>query len=179
MKRSGLRNPMRILAFCLMPNHIHLVVWPENDGDLGRWMHWLLTSHVRRHHLRYESDGRIWQGRYKSFPIQEDFHLLVVMRYVERNPLRANLVDRSEDWRWSSLERRPDVMNPMLTDPPVSKCSNWVEFVNLPQTRAELDDIRNSGRREAPYGDASWVLATARRLNRMSSIRPPGRPRRK
>jgi len=88
---AQVRCPMRVLAYCLMPNHFHLVVWPWGDGDLSRWMQWLQTTHVRRYHEHYRSTGHVWQGRFKAFPIQEDEHLLTVLRYVERNPLRAGL----------------------------------------------------------------------------------------
>ena len=103
LAEAKLRNPIRILAYCVLPNHFHLALWPLGDGDLGRWMHWLLTAHVRRYQRHYHSTGHVWQGRFKAFPIQEDEHLLVVLRYIERNPLRAGLVARAEDWSWSSL----------------------------------------------------------------------------
>src|SRR5271157_1892515 len=103
LAEAKLRNPMRILAYCVLPNHFHLALWPLGDGDLGRWMHWLLTAHVRRYQRHYRSTGHVWQGRFKAFLIQEDEHLLVVPRYIERNPLRAGLVERAEDWSWSSL----------------------------------------------------------------------------
>jgi len=116
--RSLARVQMRILGFCLMPNHVHLVVWPRGDDDLGKWMQWLMTSQVRRHHRRHATSGHVWGGRFKSFPIQRRRPtaseramgvvetanpLWTVLRYVERNPLRAKLVARPEDWRWSSL----------------------------------------------------------------------------
>lgn len=107
MAKAGEKMPMRHLAYCLMPNHFHLVVRPEADGDLGRWMQWLLTTHVRRHHRRYGTSGHVWQGRFKSFVIQDDEHLLTALRYVERNPLRARLVERAEDWSWSSAAYGP------------------------------------------------------------------------
>jgi REP-associated tyrosine transposase len=97
------RLPMRVLGYCLMPNHFHLVLWPHKDGDLSRWMQWLLTAHVRRYHKHYAPSGHVWQGRFKAFPIEEDDHLLTVLRYVERNPLRAELARRAEKWAWSSL----------------------------------------------------------------------------
>ena len=115
------RLPMRILAFCLMPNHFHLVLWPHHDGDLGRFMQWLLTCHVRRYHRHYDSSGHVWQGRFKAFPIQQDEHLLAVLRYVERNPLRANLVRSAQDWSWSSLrERLGDQPSELLHSGPVT-----------------------------------------------------------
>jgi REP element-mobilizing transposase RayT len=69
---ASLRRPMRLLGYCRMPNHFHLALWPEGDGDLSRWMHWLLTAHVRRYLKHYHSSGHVWQGRFKAFPIQED-----------------------------------------------------------------------------------------------------------
>ncbi len=95
--------PMRVLAWCLMPNHFHLVLWPHAENDLSRWMHWLLNTHVRRYHRHYHSSGHLWQGRFKAFAIAHDEHLLTVLRYVERNALRAGLVERAEQWPWSSL----------------------------------------------------------------------------
>ena len=116
--QASLRQPMPILAYCLMPNHFHLVLWPRHDGDISRWVHWLLTTHVRRYQKHYHSSGHVWQGRFKSFPIQEDDHLRVVLRYVERNPLRAGLVERAEDWRWSSLHAlSTDSSGPIQFDP--------------------------------------------------------------
>lgn len=165
-----------MLAWCLMPNHFHLVMWPHEDGDLSRWMQWLLTSHVRRHHLRYETSGRIWQGRFKAFPVQHDRHLLTVLRYVERNPLRANLVTRAENWPWSSLQlwtgdRWPD----FLHEGPLQRPINWCDYVNLPQTDAELDALRCSAKNQSPFGDEDWVLATVQRLGLEWTLRKPGR----
>lgn len=81
-----------------MPNHIRLVFWPRRDGDLNRWMQWLMTMYVRRFQEHYKSSGHVWQGRFKAFPIQEDDHLLTVLRYVERNLVRAGLCRRSAEW---------------------------------------------------------------------------------
>ncbi len=96
------RTPMRLLAWCLMTNHFHLVLWPFRDGDLPAWMQWVTTCHVRRYHRHYKGSGHVWQGRYKCFPAQSDQHLLTVLRYVERNPVRAGMVARAQEWRFSS-----------------------------------------------------------------------------
>ena len=103
--------PMRTIAYCLMPNHWHMVLWPVRDRDLSSFMHWLMGTHTKRWHAAHDStgSGHIYQGRFKSFPIEEDRHYLTVCRYVERNALRAGLVNRAEDWRWGSLWHRwPD-----------------------------------------------------------------------
>ncbi len=106
--QAGERTPVRLLAYCLMPNHFHLVLWPREDGDLSDYMMWLLTAHVRRYHQHYHSSGHVWQGRFRAFAIQDDVHLLTVLRYVERNPVRASLTERAEDWLWSSASSKRD-----------------------------------------------------------------------
>jgi REP element-mobilizing transposase RayT len=105
MTDAGTRVRIDLLGYCLMPNHFHLIVRTDRDGDLGRWMQWLLTAHARRYHRQYGTTGHVWQGRFKAFPVEEDDHLVTVLRYVERNALRAELVSRAEDWKWSSLPR--------------------------------------------------------------------------
>ncbi len=170
------RLPMRIAGFCLMPNHFHLVLWPRGDGDLSRWMQWLMTAHVRRHHRRYGTSGHVWQGRFKAFPIQQDEHLLTVLRYVERNPVRAGLVARAEDWLWSSVAiDGPPAAPPRQT--PLKLPDRWHSFVNRAEPAEELEAVRNYVNREAPFGADRWVSGTARRLGLESSLRPRGRPR--
>src|SRR5262245_3981054 len=99
------RERMRLLAWCLLPNHWHLVVWPRNNGDLSRFAGWLTLTHTQRWHAHHKSagTGHLYQGRFKSFPVQEDTHFLTVCRYVERNALRAGLSPRAQAWRWGSL----------------------------------------------------------------------------
>ena len=176
MRRAKKRLPMRVLAWCLMPNHFHLVLQPHRDGDLGRFMHWLLTAHVARHRSRYGTVGRIWQGRFKAAPIQQDEHLAIVLRYVERNPLRAVLVDRAERWRWSSLRARVSGADPLLSRSPVPLPGDWLAFVQRPRTDAELARVRESIDRGGPFGDPAWTRGTAERLGLLGSLRPRGRP---
>lgn len=169
---------MRIVGYCLMPNHFHIVVWPRNDGDLNRWMHWLLTAHVRRRLIHHRSYGHIWQGRFKAFHIQEYDHLITVLRYVERNPLRASLVDRAERWLWSSLNEDQTIERPLLDAGPVPRGALWVEGVNAPMTEAECDAIRKALQREMPFGSDAWASKTADRLGLDARARSRGRPAR-
>jgi putative transposase len=172
------RVPLSLLAICLMPTHFHLVVLPGEVNDVSRWMQWLLTTHTHRHHLPRGTCGRVWQGRYKAFPIQHDAHLLTVMRYVERNALRAGLVARAEDWPWGSLAwRLRRTVGPQLTQPPSPLPRDWPSLVNEPQTPSEVDALRKCAHHQRPFGTAGWVDETARRIG--LPVTPParGRPR--
>ena len=173
---------MRLLAYCIMPNHWHLVLWPRHDGDLAAFMQRLTVTHVRRWHAHRHSDGtgHLYQGTYKSFPIQQDDHFLTVCRYVERNPLRAKLVRRAENWPWSSLRpvsRGDTPARPRLTAWPVQRPRGWVERVNAVETAAERDAVLQSVRRGRPFGDPSWQVRIAERLDLTQTLRPRGRPR--
>ena len=178
MREAHDHVPMRLTGYCLLNNHFHLLLWPHHDGDLSRWMQWLLTSHVRRYHRHYGGSGHVWQGRFKAFPVQDDEHYLTVLRYVERNPLRANAVARSQDWEWSSLKptarSRPEGL---LSDGPLVKGHGWTNYVNGIETEAELASLRRSVERGTPFGETEWQEATAKSLGLESSLRPRGRPR--
>jgi REP-associated tyrosine transposase len=169
-----------ILAACLMPNHLHLVVRPVGREDLARWTHRIFTTHVRRHHRKYQTTGRLWQGRFKAFLIQQDQHLLTVMRYVERNALRAGFVARAEHWRWSSLRWRTSQGSWQieLAQSPIPLPDNWVNYVNEPQTPAELETIRTCIQRQRPFGAEDWVEGQASELGLLHTLAPLGRPRR-
>jgi putative transposase len=178
MGRAQERVELPILAACLMPNHVHLVVRPTIDHDVARWTRWLFTTHVRHYHEKYGTTGRLWQGRYKSFLIQDDHYLLTVLRYVERNALRAKLVSRAEEWRWGSLNWRVARVAPFsLTTPPIELPGYWPEFVNQPQTAAEVEAIRTSVNRQRPFGDPDWVERRARDSGLAQSLFSVGRPR--
>jgi putative transposase len=159
-----------------MPNHWHLRLWPRADGDLSDYMQWLLTAHVRRYHQHYHSSGHVWQGRFKAFPIQEDDHLLAVLRYIERNPVRAGMVASAQDWLWSSAAPRCEGQ-PILDPGPVERAENWLQHVDEPQTEAEVERLRECLRRGRPFGDSTWMLKAAHRLGLEASLRPRGRPK--
>ena len=175
--------PMRLLAFCLLSNHWHLLVWPDKDGDLSEWMRWLTVTHTQRWHGKHQSRGTgpLYQGRFKSFPVQEDEHFFTVCRYVERNALRARLVRQAENWRWSSLWHRHHSAESqlVLADWPLARPQNWMHLVNEAQTESELKALRQAVVRGSPFGEEGWVARTARRLGLESTLRARGRPKKK
>jgi putative transposase len=210
-RQAKARRPVDLLAYCLMSNHWHLVLRSRRaagDSDsnasagsatgLSRMMGWLGVTHVRRHHQHYHTrgGGHLYQGRFKSFPVQSDRHLLLVCRYAEANPLRAGMVGRAEDWPYSSVrwsaglargegagdgERAGDGEPPPvpLAPWPVDRPKDWLACVNEPLPAAQLDRLRASARRGRPFGDDAWTRRIAARLGLGHTLRGPGRPRKK
>ncbi len=170
---------MRVLAYCVMPNHWHLVLWPRRDGELSEYLRWVTVTHTQRWHAQHHTSGTgpLYQGRFKSFPVQPDKHLLTVCRYVERNALRANLVEGAEDWRWSSLWRRQQDDASWLADLPMPRPRRWLEFVNGTETEAEVLALRQCVNRGRPFGTEIWTNATVKELHLESSLSPRGRPK--
>ena len=175
------RFPIRILAYCLMGTHWHFVVWPEADGEVTNFFRWLTHTHVMRWRTAHDTVGYgpLYRGRFKSFPIQRDEHLLTVCRYVERNALTAGLVRRAQDWRWSSLHAREqgsEELRGVLSPWPVERPADWAARVNQPLTIKEKEAMELSMRRGRPFGDERWTAQTAGRLDLEHTIRGEGRP---
>ena len=175
------RTGLRIAAYCLMPNHWHLLLWPREDGELSEAMRWITVTHTQRWHAHRHSAGTgpVYQGRFKSFPVQTDEHFMTVARYVERNALRANMVQKAEDWRWSSLfqfvhtgSKFSDVINQW----PVERPQKWSEFANGSESESELEDLRSAAQRGRPFAAEDWMMRTAEQLGLISSLNPRGRP---
>ena len=177
------RYAVDLLSYCLMGNHWHLVLRPRAAGAMSRLMGWGGVTHVRRHHEHYHTrgGGHLYQGRFKSFPIEADDHLLRVCRYVEANALRAGIVSQAQNWRWSALYARQQGGKPLvLSHWPVQRPPGWTQIVNQAMPPAELESLRTDNvNRGRPFGSESWVQSTAKRLGLVSTIRSVGRPRNK
>jgi putative transposase len=163
--------PVKVLCLCLMSNHFHLVVQPATEATLSPFMQWWMTSHVRRYHQHYRSHGHLWQGRFKSFPIQQDGHLLTAIRYVLRNPVRAGLVEHATDWPWSSL-RFPGLSDPL----PIATPTDWLHWIDEPLFDHELMTLRTCVNRQQPFGAEDWRTRIAAALGLESTLRRRGRP---
>lgn len=175
------RYDVQLFAFQLMPNHWHFVLRPNQGGEMSRFLRWVTATHTMRYHAHYQSsgEGHVYQGRFKSFPVQDDENFLTVCRYVERNALRARLVERAEDWRWSSLWRwlqKPEPDPALLSSWPIPRRPRWIECVNEPLTEVDRKVIRRSVQRGSPFGETRWIEASVKRLGLESTLRPRGRP---
>jgi putative transposase len=168
---------MRIIAYCIMPNHWHLVLHPREDGHLGDTMRWLTTTHARRWlsvHKEIEG-GHVYQGRYKSFPVETNKYLLHLIKYVERNPLRAKLVTRAEDWKHSSLRDRQSGKHSWLSDDILSLPEKYLSWVN--EQDENIETIRNSVNKGKPFGGDEWTLNTIEKFKLESTVNGKGRPK--
>jgi putative transposase len=162
------RVPLAVLAFVIMPNHFHLVVWPQEGSAISAFMTWFMNAHIRRYHRFGElwGTGHLYQGRYKAFPIQTDHHLLTVLRYVEANPMRANLVQRAEAWKWSSLSRpTSEDGRALLTPSPIRRPDNWIDIVNEKLPSDVRDALRAAAQRQVAFGDPNWIRIVEHQKN--------------
>jgi putative transposase len=171
-----------LFSYCLMPNHWHLVVRPNVDGEMGRFGQWVCLTHTQRYHAHYRMVGlgHLYQGRYKSFPVQADEHFLTLCRYVERNAFAANLCPEPDQWRHGSLYRwRHGTASEksLLTAWPIARHANWIQWVKMDFSSAEQTQIDWSMKRGVPFGSETWVESTARKYDLESTMRPRGRPK--
>lgn len=176
------KNPIKIYSYCLMPNHWHFILSPYADGGLNKFMQRLALTHTQRWHAHYHNvgSGHLYQGRYKAFIIQKENYFLQAASYVERNAMRAGLVNRAQDWRWSSLWRREFgtvKQKEMLDQWPVIVPNDLLEYINRPDSKNSLELIRESIKKSRPFGDSEWLRKTIKRFELEITIRDRGRPK--
>jgi len=176
------KYPMRILAYCLMPNHWHFILYPKNSNDLSLFMRWVTLTHTQRWliHRKMVGYGHLYQGRYKSFPIQKDNHFIYACRYVERNAQRAKLVRVAEDWRWGSAWIRKhgnQKQKQILSEWPVSMTKDYDIYLNQDEDKIVIENMRNSVNKGKPFGLKNWTEEMCQKFKLKSTLNPRGRPR--
>jgi putative transposase len=179
--------PFHLFGYCLMSNHFHLLLSPGPGQSISRILQSLTVAHTWHYHRARGTVGHVWQGRFKSPVIQEDDHALVVLRYVEANPLRAGMVADLASYPWSSypvhgMGRADPLVSPLpayeaLGKDAAQRQALWREWVHAPLTARELAAVRHSVVNGRPYGHPSWVESTAARLGFRLAERSRGRPR--
>ncbi len=182
LKEAVEKFNMRLLAYVLMPNHWHLLVYPRGDGDLSLFMQWLTLTHTQQYHVwkKTTGHGHIYQGRYKSFLVEKDTYLVTVTKYIERNPVRANLTRTVEAWRWGSGYRRLEGTRKeqsLLSDPPTDLPRNYRSWVNTPDKDEDLQQVRLSVNKSKPLGTMSWMERMVERFKLQGTLRGRGRPK--
>jgi putative transposase len=187
LAKAKQKYPFRLLGYCLMTNHFHLLLSPEAGQSISRILQSVTVAHTWRYHKRHQTLGHVWQGRFKSPVVQDDGHLLIVLRYIEANPLRAGLVDDLAAYPWSSFPAhglgRPDpLLDPVplldeLGRTPRERQARWRRRVSVSPAKAEVLRIRESLRTGKPLGTDDWVASKASSLGIALNPRPRGRPR--
>ncbi|MEK7113541.1 MAG: transposase [Patescibacteria group bacterium] len=175
---------MRILAYCLMPNHFHLVLYPKNDGDMGKFMHRLSNSHTRKVHAitNTNGSGHLYQGRYKSFLVDKENYIIAVIKYVERNSVRAKLTRLCQNWQWGSAWRRTKgtIEQKKLLDQKSFKLpDNYLSWINTEDNSETTNIIRRSVKKGIPYGRDKWIDNMVSKYHLESTLKSQGRPRKK
>ncbi len=161
---------VKLWGYCLMPNHYHLVVKIQNAELFPKYMQKVMSNFATWYNARHQRVGHLWQGRYKSFIVQADLYLYTLMRYVEANPVRALLVEKSINWKYSSVINRIDT-------PPIEFPASWQKDLDEPINASELKKIRKSIEKQKPYGDERWVENTAKKYGCEQTLNTKGRPR--
>ncbi len=176
---SARRIAMRIVAYCVMRNHFHLLIWPHQGSDLSAYMQVLMNLHIQRYRRHYPvSPGHIYQGRYRNVIVQDGAHLLKVARYVEANPVAAGLVRRAEDYEWSSAHRRRnESWRPTLDETLISRSDEWRRFVNQPLSVESVAHIDRCVKKGCPIGDPEWTDRVIAQHGLEHTTRGKGRPR--
>lgn len=173
---------VKIFAYVVMPNHWHLVLQPRADGDLSDFLKRLTVTHTQRHRVKTRTvgEGPVYQGRYKSFLIQEDQHLLTVLRYVERNPLAAKLVNSPLEWQYSSVYRRykgTTQEKKLLSSWPTTESKDYLESLTTPLSAREYEKISLSKTKGVPFGSDQYIKDMVERHGLQSTLREKGRPK--
>lgn len=177
LERAG----MRLCGYCIMGTHWHLLLWPRNDGDVSEFMRWVTVTHTQRWHAAHGTvgTGHVYQGRFKSFPVQSGQHYLKTLQYIESNPLRAELVENSCDWQYSSLAIRNGIEKERLRthSGPVTLPATWNRDVNILPDEVADAKLQNCIKRGTPFGDDKWIEKASQKLGLEITLKPRGRPK--
>jgi putative transposase len=173
-------HDLALLGYCLMSNHVHLIVVPHHAESLALALKNTHGRYASYWNAAHQSSGHVWQGRFYSCPL-DDAHLWVALRYTERNPVRAGLVSAAQDWEWSSAAAHcgSGAAEPWLEVATWSKRwsgATWREYLHCCENDAELRAIRRGTHTGRPLGSSEFVRsleqATARRLQPQKGGRP-------
>jgi putative transposase len=165
----------KVWAYCLMPNHVHLILVPSDEDGLRAALGEAHRRYTRHVNFRKGWHGFLWQGRFASFPMDENY-LLACARYIELNPVRAKLARRPRDWKWSSarahLAGKDDAL--VTVKPLLALVPDWQEFLAAGLEKEPLEAIRKAERTGRPLGKAAFLKRLEKRLGRTLARQKPG-----
>jgi putative transposase len=167
------QSPIDLFAFCLMPNHVHLLLRTPEEPDMSAFMHRLTMTHALRLRGWRGTSGRgaVYQSRFRASPVANDSYFYRAVRYVERNPVRAKFVERVEDWMWSSASPVALLQGVELAPWPLPRPQNWQDYVNDVEPQHDLDFMRLRAERREPFADpAAEVAALANRARKVVAV---------
>jgi putative transposase len=170
------RCGVAVWAYCLMPNHVHLIVVPESEDGLRRGIGEAHRRYSRRINFRQDWRDHLWQGRFASFPMDER-HLMLAARYVELNPVRARMCRLPWQWRWSSAPAHVAGRGDALVNagPLLERVDDWRKYLAAGLNAEELALLRQHERTGRPLGGSAFLRRIERKLGRILHKKPPGR----
>src|SRR5208337_4638176 len=158
LNRWSERKGTRIWAYCLMDNHFHLLLEPMDNDGLAKCLHGVTLRYAQYFNRKYGRTGRLWENRYFSCPVDKDTYLWAVVRYIERNPARAKMVNRAEDWKWSSARTHatgiPDKTIRLFDWLDTSQRFDYAKFLNEEDNDERIRKATSTGR---PYGGLDFL----------------------
>lgn len=175
LKRATTLASVSVWAYCLMPNHVHLIVVPETEQSLSKFLgpaHRQFAVTVNR---RMGWQGHLWQERFYSFVMDEN-HLYAAVRYVELNPVRASLCTSAEQWRWSSAMAHLSGQDDLLVQvaPMLERVGNWGDYLSCPKNCITDEGIRKHTRTGRPAGSEGFVEKVETLTQRQLKKQKPG-----
>ena len=180
LKKYCARRGLAVWAYCLMTNHVHLVVVPQQEDSLGHALRDAHTVYAMYFNSRTGLTGHVWQGRFYSCPL-DDTHLWAAVRYVERNPVRAGMVERAEDYPWSSAAAHCGVRGDSLLAqgfPPPGTIENWADWLRGEEAdNGATERIRERTHTGRPCGSQDFLCTLEGLLQRTLHPKKGGRPR--
>jgi putative transposase len=179
LRDHAAQHGVGIVAYCLMPNHVHLIAVPDDETSLHRTLQIVHGRYAQRVNRMRNQSGHLWQARYFASPLDADYFVRAV-RYVELNPVRAGLSSRAEDFSWSSAaahcgQRKDTLIRPAAAFEPLRGIADWARWLGEGVDDGTLTTFRRHGAQNLPCGSEDFVSGLEAQAGRMLRYRPPGR----
>lgn len=184
LKDEAKQYGLIILAYCLMPNHVHFIGIPEREDSMGKTFKYTHMKYSQYYNKKLHAQGHLFQGRFYSC-VMNEVYTFTCARYIERNPVRAKMVNKPYLWKWSSAKTHCGMNS--SEELGVNKLFNYIEqdqkgwkkFIELPDNPDEVKQIRQQTRKGRPIGTNAFVEKLENKLGRFLKLKPKGRPKKR